>query len=57
MADLRAGISAPSIMRQITLDVKVTGVAVANLRIWLGCKVMMIAAVVMGCSIKVDVSP
>jgi len=52
---MKAEIPMPQMMRQITLEVAVTGMRRTNLRVWLGCKLMIFAAFVMGCQIEVDI--
>lgn len=51
---MKAEISMPQTMRQITLEAVVIGVRRAKLRIWLGCKLLMFAAWIMGCAIEVE---
>lgn len=50
----KAEVSLPKIMRGVTLEVVVIGVKRTQVRIWLGCKIMILAAMIMGCTIKVE---
>jgi hypothetical protein len=52
---MKAEISMPKMMRSITIQAVVTGERRTRLRIWLGSKIMMIAAAVMGCNVEVDI--
>lgn len=54
---MKAEISMPRMTRQITIEAVVTGVRRTKLRVWLGCKLMMLAAAVMGCNVEVDIRP
>lgn len=54
---MRAEISMPKIMHEITIEATVTGVRRSRLRIWLGSKGMMLAAAVMGCNVEVEIRP
>lgn len=54
---MKAEISMPQAMRQITIEVVVTGARRTKLRIWIGQKLMMLAAAVMGCNVEVDIRP
>lgn len=45
----------PKAVRGVTIDVAVTGVKRTRIRIWLGCKLMLLAAFIMGCNIEVDI--
>jgi len=51
---MKADISMPKVMRGVTIEAIVTGRRRTGVRLWLGCKIMMIAAAVIGCSIEVD---
>lgn len=54
---MKAEISLPQTMRGVTIEAVVTGVRRTKLRVWLGCKLMMLAAAVMGCNVEVDIRP
>lgn len=41
-------------MASLTINVRITGMKVARARLWLGTRVMMLAAVVIGCGIEFD---
>jgi hypothetical protein len=52
---MKAEVSMPALMRQSTLQAVVTGVRRTKIRIWLGSKLLVLAAAVMGCGIEVDI--
>lgn len=54
---MKAEISVPKLTRQITIKAVVTGVRRTRLRVWLGCKLLMLAAAVMGCNVDVEIRP
>lgn len=54
---MKAEISVPKLTRQITIEAVVTGVRRTRLRVWLGCKLLMLAAAVMGCNVDVEIRP
>lgn len=56
---MKAEVSMPSVMRATTLSVKVkvTGQRRTKFRIWLGSKIFMLGAAVMGCNIEMDIEP
>lgn len=41
-------------MRAVTVDVRLTGVAVARLRLVLGCLLFRLGAIVAGCNVEID---
>lgn len=47
-------VRAASILRDVTLHVKLKGLRVLRMRIWLGTKLVMLAALVMGCNIDIE---
>lgn len=47
-------IDAAELVRNVTLCVKVTGARRARFRLWIGGKVLLLAAYVMGCNIEVS---
>lgn len=54
---MKAEVHLPPLMRRITIQAKITGVKRTKLRVWFGCKIMMLAAAVMGCNIEVNIEP
>ncbi|UZW54964.1 hypothetical protein NUH86_16035 [Sphingobium sp. JS3065] len=54
---MKADITMPKVMSQVTIEATVTGVRRTRIRIWLGCKVMMLAAAIMGCNVEMDIRP
>ncbi|HKY80270.1 MAG TPA: hypothetical protein VJM09_02220 [Sphingobium sp.] len=54
---IASNISMPQVVRGITLQCSVTGVRRARLRIWLGAKMLKLAAAVIGCAVEVDIKP
>ena len=54
---MKAEISMPKTVSQVTLEVTVTGVRRTKLRIWLGRRLLTFAAFVMGCNINVEMRP
>lgn len=44
----------PKLMKQISIKAVVTGARQVRFRIWLGTKVMLLAAWIIGCSIEID---
>ncbi|CDO35000.1 hypothetical protein [Novosphingobium sp. KN65.2] len=51
---MKAEISMPKLMKQISIKAVVTGARQVRFRIWLGTKVMLLAAWIIGCSIEID---
>lgn len=49
-----AVIHLPDVIHMVTLKAKITGDRAFALRIWLGCKVMALAALIIGCGIEID---
>lgn len=49
-------IQMPKLMRQITLQVQVTGQRRAAVRVWFGTQLLKCAALVMGCGIEISSS-
>jgi hypothetical protein len=47
-------VTASSLMKRITMTVRVSGVMRQHARIWLGCQLIKIAARVMGVGIQID---
>lgn len=54
---MKAEISMPRMMRRVTIEAKVIGVRRTKFRIWLGCKIIILAAAVMGCNVEVEMRP
>ena len=50
----QAVIHAPDLMRRMTLNVKVTGKGVLAIRLWVGTRLILLAAHVMGCGIEIE---
>lgn len=48
-------IPASSLTRELTLNVRITRIGVLRFRIWLACRIIKLAASVLGCSINVEV--
>jgi hypothetical protein len=49
MADLNARLPMSSVMKDVVLHVDMTGVTTWRIRVWLGTKLIVLAARVMGC--------
>jgi hypothetical protein len=47
-------ISMSKVVRGITLHVRITGMAVAKARIWLGTRLIVLAAYIIGCGVEVE---
>ncbi len=41
-------------MRQLTLSFRLTGVRIAAARLWLGCQVIKLAALIIGCGVEIE---
>lgn len=54
MASTHASVSMGSVMRNVTMKVRVTGVHTFRIRLWMGGLLIRLGAVVMGCGIQVD---
>ncbi len=52
MAD--AVINMANVISNVTINVRVTGMAVAKARLWAGAQVMKLAALIMGCDIELE---
>lgn len=50
----QANIHIPDEMRRITLKVRITGRRRSALRVWLGCKIITLASVIMGTGLEID---
>jgi hypothetical protein len=44
------------VVRDITFDIRITGQKVAKARLWLGTRIIMLAALIIGCTINIDCS-
>lgn len=42
-----------TVMRQMTLSIRITGAKTAAARMWLGAQIMKLAALVIGCQIEI----
>ncbi len=54
MASVDANVSMPKIMRSVTLRVNLRGVKSWRLRLWVGTRLLKLAALVIGCGIRFD---
>jgi hypothetical protein len=54
MADFEVRLPAAKVMRDVTMNVTVTGVSTWRIRLWLGGLLIRFAALVMGCNISMD---
>lgn len=52
MAD--AVINMAKVISSVTINVRVTGMAMAKARLWAGAQVMKLAALIMGCGIELE---
>ena len=52
---MKAEISLPAVMRDVTIQAVVTGKRRTAFRTWLGCKIFVLAAMVIGCSVDLSV--
>lgn len=51
---MKANVHVPSLMNAVTMNVTLTGVREWRIRLWLGVKLITLAARVIGCGIVVD---
>lgn len=51
---MKAEISMPQVVKGLTIRAVVTGRRRTAIRLWLGCRVMVFAAWIMGCAIDVS---
>ena len=51
----RVDIPMSKAMREVTLDLRITGTRVARVRMWLGCQIMRLAAFAIGCNVEISV--
>lgn len=51
---MKAEIAMSTVMANVTLSVKVTGVRANHVRVWVGLRLLRLAALVMGCGIRLD---
>jgi hypothetical protein len=57
MAALTQQVKATDIARDMTLDIEITGLSVWRVRVWIGMRLIALAAKVMGCSIVTEQRP
>lgn len=55
MASADMNVPMSDVMKQCTVNVRLTGVRVWRVRLWIGCKLIKLASLVMGCGIRMDV--
>lgn len=49
-----AVIQMAKVLRNVTINVRVTGMAVAKVRLWAGAQIMKLAALITGCDIVIE---
>lgn len=52
MAEAR--VHMPDVMSGLTMQVRITGMAIMKLRLWLGLQTLKLAARIMGCGIEIS---
>lgn len=50
---MKSEISMPGLVRQLTLEVVVTGIRLTKMRIWLGTRIIKLGALVVGCGVEI----
>lgn len=53
MAKLNKTINANDVLKDVTLDIEITGLKVLTIRVWLATFLMNMAAKVLGCGINI----
>lgn len=46
--------NANRLMNQLTLKVRITGIKILKARFWIGRKIILLAAWILGCGIKIE---
>jgi len=52
---MTATVKMSEIARELTMNVRVTGLKMFSVRMWIGLRVMRIAAAIIGCKSRIDV--